>query len=350
MERQRFLVAHDFEDRRFFVGQDKISYEFSGAKLRDQLVRLAPDLDVVLAGSREETLELVPSAHFMAVDKMQRDIFERGVALQWVHIASSAADHFFKRSEVTAEDFRRRGIIITTSKGAGAIVIAEQVLCYMLMFSRNMLRCMRQHLVGHWQRYTGLELCGMTLGVIGVGAIGSRAAYLAKSVGMHVLGCRNDPSNSDPSVDRMYPAHEFREVMGLSDFVLLAIPINTKTRNFINNETLACMKPTAYLMNVARGECIDEDAVVRALCQGKIAGYASDNHGYPKGPVTDENMERLESDSKLWGMPNVIITPNCAVAGPQRYVHMAKIIHENLVAMRAGKPLKTRLMWDGQPV
>jgi D-2-hydroxyacid dehydrogenase (NADP+) len=110
------------------------------------------------------------------------------------------------------------------------------------------------------------------------------------------------------------------------------------------------MKPTAYFMNVARGECIDEDAVVRALCARTLAGYASDNHGYPKGEVTDENMERLEPDSPLWGMSNVIITPNCAVAGPQRYFHMAQIVADNYAAMKSDSPMKTRLVWQGVPV
>lgn len=350
MTRERFLVAHDFEDRRFFVGKTDIPYDFSGAKLRDEIAQLAPELEVLLSKSAGETLTLAPTIDYMALDKVRRNVFDAATNLKWVHIASSGADHFFKRSDVTADDFRKRKIAITTSKGAGAVVIAEQVLCFMLMFSRNMIRCVRQHLIGHWERYPALELNGMTLGVIGVGAIGSRVAYLAKALGMTVLGCRQNPAKSDPNVDRMYPSDKFREVMAQSDFVLLAVPINSTTSRFIDYDVLSSMKPTAFFMNVARGECINEEELVRALVDGKIAGYASDNHGFPKGEVTDENMERLEVDSKLWGMPNVIITPNNAVAGPRRYEYMAKIAVDNYRAMKSGQSMKTRLIWHGEPV
>lgn len=345
-----FLVPHDFEDRRFFVGAATIPYDFSGAKLRDEILRRTDAMDVVLAADKDETMALAPRADFMAVDKMPRALFDAASQCRWVHIASSGADHFFKRSQATADEFRRRGIMITTSKGAGQVVIAEQVLCYMLMFSRRMVRAVRQHLVGHWERYPGQELCGLTLGIVGLGAIGGRVAYLGKALGMRVIGCRQDPSKGAEHVDAVYPADEYRKVMANSDFVLLAVPINQRTENMINREALSVMKPTSYLMNVARGECIDEDAVVWALNEGIIAGYASDNHGRPSGPVTDENMERLEKTSKLWGRPDVIVSPNCAVAGPRRYEYMAAIVADNFAAISAKKEPKTRLIWEGKPV
>lgn len=345
-----FLVPHDFEDRRFFVGETTIPYDFSGAKLRDEILKRTDAMDVVLAADQAETMMLAPRADFMAVDKMSRALFDAATKCRWVHMASSGADHFFKRSGATADEFRQRGIMLTTSKGAGQVVIAEQVLCYMLMFSRRMVRAVRQHLVGHWERYPGQELCGLTLGVIGLGAIGARVAYLGKALGMRVIACKQNPDKGAEHVDEVYPADDFRKVMAKSDFVLLAVPINRRTENIINRETLSVMKPTAFMMNVARGECIDEDAVVWALNEGIIAGYASDNHGRPSGPVTDANMERLEKTSKLWGRPDVIVSPNCAVAGPRRYEYMAGIVADNYAAISAGKEPKTRLIWEGKPV
>jgi phosphoglycerate dehydrogenase-like enzyme len=350
MVKPLFLIPHDFEDRRFFVGWDKIPYDFSGAKLRDEICERTSELDVRLSNLEKETTEILQQADFMAADKLSRQRFDTGVKLRWVHISSSGADHFFKRSQITADELRQRNIMVTTSKGAGVVVIAEQVLCYMLMFSRNMVRAVRQHLVGHWERYHGQELCGMTLGVIGLGAIGSRVAYLAKALGMKTIGCKRDITTVIPWVDRIYPAEDYREVMQLSDYILLCVPISPATDRIINDESLSWMKPSAYLMNVARGECVDEDALVRALQRGIIAGYAGDNHGRPDGPVTDENMERLAPGSKLWGMPNVIVTPNCAVAGPRRYEYMAEIIVANFDAISKGAQPKTRLIWEGKPV
>src|SRR5829696_8794306 len=88
MQRQRLLIADDFEDTRFFAGQNSIPYDFSGAKFRDEIARLVPELDAVLAKDPEETLELAGAADFMAVDKMRRDVFDRAATLKWVHIAS----------------------------------------------------------------------------------------------------------------------------------------------------------------------------------------------------------------------------------------------------------------------
>ena len=350
MAKETFLIPHDFEDRRFHVGLEKLPYDYSGAKLRDEMLKRTDDLIVILTEKEKDTLVAAPNADFMASDKMKRSVFGAAERLRWVHIASSGADHFFKRGEVSPDDFRARRIMITTSKGAGVMVIAEQVLCYMLMFSRNMIRAVRQHLVGHWQRYTGDELRGRTLGVIGWGAIGSRVGYLAKCLEMHVIGCKRDPARHDGVADKIYPASAYKEIMQQSDYVLLCVPITEETRNLINDQSLGWLKPTAYLMNVARGECIDEAALVHALKSGRIAGYASDNHGHPVGPVTDENMERLSPESELWGMPNVIVTPNCAVAGPRRYEYMAEIIVDNYRAIRDGKEPKTRLIWQGAPV
>jgi phosphoglycerate dehydrogenase-like enzyme len=350
MSKKKFLIPHDFQDRRYHPGWDQLPYEYTGACLRDEILKRTSELEVVWSQSEAETFMHIVDADFMASDKMKRPYWDRAAKLRWVHISSAGADHFLKRSEVTPDEFRKRGVVITRSIGAGSVVIAEQVICYMLMFSRNMLRSVRQHMEGRWERYAGGELRGTTLGIIGLGTIGSRVARLARAFEMRVIGTKGHPEKHEEVADEVLPSAANHEVMRQSDFLLLSCPITAETRNLINAHTLRMMKRSAYLLNVARGECVDEPALVAALKSGVIAGYASDNHGQAKEPITDENLEMLSSDSALWGMTNVIVTPNCAVAGGKRYVYMAEIIVDAYHQIMAGAEPKTRLIWEGRPV
>jgi phosphoglycerate dehydrogenase-like enzyme len=110
------------------------------------------------------------------------------------------------------------------------------------------------------------------------------------------------------------------------------------------------MKPSACLINVGRGELVDERAVIAALRQNKLAGYASDNFGDATGTLTADNLEDLPESSELWDAPNVIITPNCAEAAGKRYVYMAENIAANIARWRLGQPLINRLVWQGQQI
>ena len=351
MATEKFLIAHDFHDTRFFRREEDMPYEFTSALLRDELVKRAPGLDVVWSRSEDETLERIVDADFLAVaDELRRSDLNRGERLRWVHLSSSGADHCFKVSDVDPDYFRGRGIIVTISPGAVSVVIAEQVLCFMGMFSRNMLRALRQQRERHWERYHGGELSGMTMGIIGLGAIGSATARLSKCYGMRVIGTDPNPSEASRVADEVWPPERYPQVLEEADFVLLACPITEETRTLINAETLRLMKPTAYLLNVGRGECVDEAALVHALKNGVIAGYASDNHGDASGELKGDNLELLSPDSELWNMENVIITPNCAEAGPRRYVYMADIIANNYHDLKAHKEPRNRLVWDGKPV
>ena len=351
MAKEKFLIADDFHDTRFFRPGEPMPYAFTSGLLRDELVKRLPGLDVVWAKSRDEMLREIVDADFLAVrDQVRRADLEKGPKLRWLHMSSSGADHCFKVSDIDPDYFRARRIVVTISPGAVSVVLAEQVLCFMGMFSRNMLKALRQQRQRKWRRYWGGELCGQTLGIIGLGAIGSAAARLAKCYGMVVIGAEPRPTAASRAADEILAPERYPEILERSDFVLLACPITDATRKIIDARTLAMMKPTACLLNVARGECVDEPALVRALKSGAVAGYASDNHGDASGALSGDTLEVLSPESELWGLDNVIIVPNCAEAGPRRYVYMAEIIANNYLDMKAGKEPRTRLVWEGRPV
>lgn len=350
MAKDKILISDEFIDWRFHPGATELPYAYSGAILRDELQRGLPDVEVIWSQSEKETLAHIEDADVILSDFMTRDHFERAKKVRWIHDRGSGPDHYFKISEVDADAFRRRGIMITVSAGAVAVAVAEQVLCYMTMFSRNMLRAMRQQREAHWERYTGLEIRGMTIGIIGLGAIGARVAKLCKCIEMTVIGTEPQPSPASKVADEILPPEEYPQVFSRSDFVLISCPITEETRRIVRRETLGMMKPTAYLMNVGRGECIDEGAVVEALKAGAIAGYASDNFGDASGELTPDNMETLSPESELWRLDNVIITPNCAEAAPKRYVYMAENITDNYHRWKKGQELTNRLLWEGKVV
>lgn len=350
MTQETFLIPHDFYDPRVFPPGQERPYEYTPAMLRDEMVKRTTDLDIIATASEDETREHLGQADFMVAVSLSADRFARAEKLRWIHTFSAGADHFFKLSGVDADDFRRRGIVMTTSIGAASVVLAEQLLCYMLMFSCKMNRAVRQQIDGLWQPYLSGELSGGTLGIIGIGSIGSRLAMLAKCLGMRVIATKRDPTKHDGVADQVLPGDQYETVFRQADYLVMTCPITEATRRLVNAETLAMMKPTAFLLNLSRGECIDEAALVEALRTGVIAGYAGDNHGDASGPVTFDNMEVLSPESPLWGMENVIITPNCASASPRRLEYMADVIVDNYTCIKAGRSPTTRLVWQGQPV
>ena len=349
MAEEMFLIPHDFPETKYHI-DEPIPCEWTGENIREELAKRLPGIKVVWAPTGKDTDRHLADADFMLAMSMSARQLERARKLRWVHLRMAGPDHFFKRSEVKAEDFRRRGIKVTTSAGAAAVTIAEQVLCFMLMFSRRMPLALSQQKQRLWQRYAGGEMLGCTVGIIGLGAIGREVARRCKCLGLHVVATKRDPSRHDGSADEVLPADAYPSVMERADFLVLCCPITDATRLIINPETLGRMKPSAYLINVARGECIDEPALVAALKGGTIAGYGSDNHGQVIYPVTDDNIETLSPESELWDLDNVLITPNCATAGPKRYEHLADIVAENYRLLSEGKPAKTPAMWNGEPI
>lgn len=200
---------------------------------------------------------------------------------------------------------RERGILVTWAPGTNAISVAEYVLGVMLEASRRFAAISGRLHQGEWDRQAaiGRELYGKVLGIVGLGDIGGRLAKRALALGMRVLA-------TDPVIhDSTFAVQEYQvgrtdlaTLLRESDFVSLHAPLLPSTRHLINAETLALMKPGAYLINTARGGLIDEAALAEALKQGKLAGAALDVRQHePPG----------ENDP-LRGLPNVLLTPHIA--------------------------------------
>jgi len=279
-----------------------------------------PEGAFLTADTPEESLALLPEADGVVGWQFPEEWFEHADGLSWVQSLSAGVDF------LPVERFEQEGIMLTSAAGVHAEPIAEQVLAYVLNFERGLVETARHQQRGVWERPRGGEVRGKTLGVIGTGAIGSRVAQLGSALGMETLGTKRDTSEVPDGVDELLPADEYHELLGRSDYVVLACPLTDETEGMIARPEFRLMGEDAVLVNIARGGVVDQSALVRALQYRSIRGAALD--------VFEE--EPLPQESPLWDLSNVIVTPHMAGTSPHQPERIAEILAENYRAFAAG--------------
>lgn len=337
MEPLKVLIPHDVNYQKYFPFGTALPYEATGRKLRDEILKRTQGVDVIWAASERETIEEIRHADYLVAGSIEKKLLEQASKLRWLQCSGSGIDHFFKRSDVTLEELTERGIMFFNSAGVNSHVVAEHILAMMLICSRQMLRAIRQQRRRQWDIFCADELSGKTVGIIGLGAIGMRVAELTKGFGMTVIGTKRHPNTYTGVADEVLPATELPQILTRSDYVVLACPITDENRAMIAQDTLALMKPTAYLINCARGELVDEDALVQALKSGRIAGAGLDTFGPLTPQRTEKDQEALSPESELWDLENVIICPNNASGSPKIFEYLADIVAKNLRLIQSGQ-------------
>jgi phosphoglycerate dehydrogenase-like enzyme len=174
------------------------------------------------------------------------------------------------------------------------------------------------------------ELDGSTVGIVGLGAIGEKMAEKARGLNMRVIGLRRDPTKRSKYVDQMLGPDGLSELLELSDWVVMTTALTPETRGLIGEPELRHMKGTAHLINIARGELVQEDFLIQALQEGRIAGAGLDVF----------EREPLPADSPLWDMQNVVITSHHSGSTPYYADRTTALIVENLRRYTMGQPLK----------
>lgn len=263
--------------------------------------------------------------------------------LRWVQLHSAGADHALGHPALD-------GVILTTTSGIHAVNIGEYVLALMLAWAHR-LPALIDHQrraewpQGRWDLFVPQELRGTSVGIVGYGSIGRQVGRLAHAFGMRVLAVQRGADRTDrgyvvPGVgdpagiipERFYRPAELREMLAECDYVVLAVPLTAATRHLIGADELRAMKPTAFLINVARGDVVDQAGLIRALQEGWIGGAGLDVFA----------QEPLPADSSLWRMENVILTPHIAGFTPHYDDRAADLFAENLRRYLAGEPLLNR--------
>ena len=257
---------------------------------------------------------------------MPPDLIPRAPGLKWIQSTWTGVDSVLNTAIVESP------VVVTNIAGIHEIPIAECVLAFMLMFAKKAPHCFDLKQNKRWQRFVPGTLANKTLGIVGLGGVGRELARLAKAFRMKVVAVRRSAADNDraDNVDELLAAPRLHRLLGQSDFVALTLPGTPETVNLIGESELRAMKSTACLINISRGDIVDEHALIRALEQEWIAGAALDVF----------RTEPLPADNTLWRLPNVIFCPHVTGEVEDYDLHVTKIFCENLRRYVAGKALR----------
>jgi phosphoglycerate dehydrogenase-like enzyme len=201
------------------------------------------------------------------------------------------------------------------------------------MLARGFAGYMRGQFTHEWRPLRGAalpdDIRGQTLLLIGVGAVGRVFAGYARSFGLKVVGVRRSPLTPDDPVDELHPPERLRELLPRADWIVLTCPLTSETRNLIDRVAFKLMRKGARLVNIARGEIVDEEALIDALRSGHLGGAHLDAH----------RQEPLPPDSPLWDLPNVIVTPHNASASTGNEKRAAEMFIANFGRWARGEPM-----------
>jgi phosphoglycerate dehydrogenase-like enzyme len=223
-------------------------------------------------------------------------------------------------------------VVVTKISGANAVPVAEHCIGLMFALARRLPHWAEGQGEGRWlprEHSEMRDISGSTLGIVGLGAIGSQLARRAKALGMRVLATKRRIYLKPDYVDELIPREELPRLIAQADFLSINCPETPETRGMMGEEELRIMKPTAYLINTARGGIVRQEALLRALKEGWIAGAALD--------VTTP--EPLPAESELWSLPNIIIHPHTAGASPTVDDAKVSLFCENVRRYIQGQPL-----------
>jgi phosphoglycerate dehydrogenase-like enzyme len=285
---------------------------------------------VVEVRSLEALEAAIPEAEVLVVSGLWRHgLLERAPRLRFIQSVSAGTDQFSK------EALRERGIRLASAQGGNERAVAEHALALMLGLTRHMPEALRNQAEARWRPMIAdpalreRELGGQTLLVIGLGRIGTRIARLARAFDMRVIGLRRRPLEAGDPVEAIFSPDRLHEALAQADVVALSCPLTPETEGLIDAAALAAMRPGALLINVARGRVVDQDALARALTEGRIAGAGLDCF----------HDEPLPPEAPFWRMPNVIVTPHSAGETSHYEGRVIDLLLENLGRLRRGEEL-----------
>jgi phosphoglycerate dehydrogenase-like enzyme len=256
------------------------------------------------------------------------DLPRQAPCLRWVQLSSSGVGQLVARTGLGDSP-----VVVTNAAGVHATPLAEFVLFAVLYFAKRMPRVLADQRRRHWERFALGTLPGKTLGVVGLGRVGRAIARLARGVGLRVVAVRRTPEagvSGAPDVDAVYPPAGLGTLLAESDYVALIAPLTPETAGLLGERELARMKPGAVLINVARGQLVDEAALIDALRSGRLGGAALDVFA----------TEPLPADSPLWTMPNVLVTPHSMSTALEENEVLVELFCDNLRRYLAGQALR----------
>ena len=319
------LVSHQLHAER---GAD-LATQARAAGLALELVVLPADPEGRLADADYARLDCAFFSNdvFPVHSRQFFSTVRKAPALQWLHVFNAGVDH------PIYTEMLQRGVRLTTSAGATAEPIAQTAMTGLLMLARNFPRWLAGQQERHWDpaRVPDFphDLVGQTALILGLGSIGAEIARLARVLGLKVIGMRRGPRRADDPVDELHPPGKLAELLPRADWLIVACPLTTDTRGLISAGMLARLPRGARILNIARGEIIDETALIAALREKHLGGAYLDVFA----------QEPLPAESPLWSLPNVIVSPHNSGAAAGNDERVYRMFIANLERWQRGAAL-----------
>ncbi len=285
-----------------------------------------PSAEFISVEGAPEVLEQHIAEADAVIGDLPARLFDRATRVRWVQSTGAGANG------MTYPALRDSDITATTAIGVHVASVPEQTLAMLFAFARRVPeQILNQHGPHRFYWPTGMfEVEGQTMGILGLGKIGSSLARKAKGLGMRVTGWRRSDAPAEPGLlDRQFAPDDLHGLLADADHVVITLPLTPETTHLIGAPELQAMKRTAYLFNVGRGSIVVQDALLAALRDGTIAGAGLD--------VTDP--EPLPPDHPLWDAPNLILLTHYGGLTPRYGPRAYAIISENVRRFLAGEPL-----------
>lgn len=301
-----------------YIGAPEADADDFAARARADL----PGIDLFATNDRARAMDQASDAEVLIGHHFQFDeeLVARAPRLRWIQSLTTGTDAILKLRAL------RPDVTVSSTRGMHGPQMSELVFLQMLALTRDFARMQRNQAAGHWERWPQPLLWGKTVVIVGVGAIAEALAPRCKAFGMTVHGVSGSPRVPD-GFDSVFPRDALAAAAARADYLVLIVPLSPETENLIDARVLAAMKPQAYLINVARGGVLDEQALVAALRDKRLAGAALDVF----------RQQPLPADDPLWHEPGVIITP---LVGGMSNIYLDQaypIVRDNLRHFLAGR-------------
>jgi D-2-hydroxyacid dehydrogenase (NADP+) len=270
-----------------------LPHEKMRSKLQQLLAPRFPDVVLHATGDKAEALFLMPAVDVIVTfgSMLSPGLLGAASQLKWVHSLGTGVDGICDNPELA------KHAMVTATRGIHGPVMAEMAFCMMLALSRDLPRNIRNQAKHEWSRWPAALLFNKKIGILGVGAIAQDIALRCKAFGMHVTGISRTPREL-VNFDSMVGHDRMLEAVGEFDYLVLTIPYGPESHHMVNAQFLSRMKVSSFLVNIARGGVVDEDALLEALKSSQIAGAGLDVF----------SVEPLPATSGFWDLDNVITT------------------------------------------
>jgi phosphoglycerate dehydrogenase-like enzyme len=276
-----------------------------------------------LAAGEEPSPDLLVRCEALLAWRVPNGLLDRMPRVRWIQALTAGVEGWLARSDL------RPDLILTCARGTHRVQMPENILGALFHLTKPFAAATLDQQARRWMSRVSAPLAGKTLGILGLGAIGREVARKAGALELRVIGTKRVPEPV-PGTDRVYPAEATEEVLGQSDFVLLLLPVTPATRGLMNATRLKAMRPTAYLLNFARGELVVDVDLVAAVRSGTIAGAVLDVF------VT----EPLPPEHPFWVTPGITVLPHIGGLHPDRDRQVAELFVANLRRFVADEPLR----------